>query len=298
MTQKAGIIGVGLMGGAIASRLIQSGVELTVFDIDQAAAQRQARLGGVAAASLDEITECETVLVCLPNDAIVFDVLVNQGLLSKMGGGTLIELSTILPQTMKKLAEHAAAAGVSVVDSPVSGGPGEAAAGKLVLMVGAEEADLDRVRPLLEPLGAIELIGEVGHGKALKLVNNVMSMCNVAIASEAFTLGASFGLDPQRLYQVLSTSGGRSGQFIKRMPYALDRDFRARFAITMAEKDLRLAIEMAHGISFPMPLVAGIHQLYEQAIAAGLGGEDQIAVIKLYEQYANGAHLAGSSHGE
>lgn len=211
------------------------------------------------------------------------DVLVTGGLLERMAGTTLVELSTILPETMRRIAARAGSLGVRVIDAPVSGGPNEARAGALVLILGGEEDDIEKARPVLELLGKLEIVGPAGAGKAMKLVNNVMSMCNVAVAAEAFTLGTSYGLDPRRLYEVLSTSGGRSGQFVKRIPYALDRDFTARFAITLAEKDLRLAIQMAHELTSPMPVAAGVHQLYEQAIGRGLGGEDQMAVIKLYE---------------
>lgn len=290
MTEVAGsvgIIGLGAMGGAIATRLIEAGVGIRVFDVDQDAVARLAKKGATPVASVADLTDCRLLLTSLPNDAVVEDVLVTKGLLNEMRGATLLELSTILPGTMFRIADRAEQAGVRVVDSPVSGGPNEALAGKLVLIVGAVAEVVDDVRLVLEPLGTIELVGSVGAGKAMKLVNNVMSMCNVAVAAEAFTLGTSFGLDPQRMYEVLSTSGGRSGQFVKRIPYVLERDFHARFAITLAEKDLRLAIEMAHELTSAMPVAAGVHQLYEQAIGQGMGGEDQMAVIKLYERWSS-----------
>lgn len=282
-----GMIGLGTMGGAIATRLVQAGLQIRVFDVDSDAVASLAEVGATPVASAAELTGCRLLLTSLPNDAIVEDVLVKQGLLDEVPGAILVELSTILPTTMLRIAERAEQVGVRVVDCPVSGGPNEALAGKLVLIVGAGAEVLDEARPALEPLGTVEPVGPVGAGKALKLVNNVMSMCNVAVAAEAFTLGTSFGLDPQRLYEVLSTSGGRSGQFVKRIPYVLERDFHARFAITLAEKDLRLAIEMAHELTTAMPVAAGVHQLYEQAIGQGMGGEDQMAVIKLYEQWSS-----------
>jgi 3-hydroxyisobutyrate dehydrogenase-like beta-hydroxyacid dehydrogenase len=113
-------------------------------------------------------------------------------------------------------------------------------------------------------------------------VNNVMSMGNLAVAAEAFTLGTKLGLDPGRAFEVLSRSGGRSHQFVKRMPAVLAGDTTARFALGLAEKDLRLALEMAHGVPAGMPITGAIHQVYELARAAGLGERDAAALVELY----------------
>lgn len=284
-----GLIGLGAMGGAVGRRLLECGVDLTVFDISAEAVAALTELGARSVSTPELLTSTDIILVSLPNDDIVRDVLVTRGLLDQLSGKIVVELSTILPDTMRALDEIATKAGVTMVDSPVSGGPNEALAGKLVLMVGCDAAVLEQVRPVIGHLGAVEHVGAVGDGKVVKLVNNMMSMGNIVVAAEAFSLGTRLGLDPTRLYEILSTSGGRSGQFVKRMPYVLEGDYHARFALSLAEKDLRLALAMGHGATFPLPVAAAIHQMYEMGVAAGVGGEDQIAVIKLYDRWSTGA---------
>jgi 3-hydroxyisobutyrate dehydrogenase len=175
---------------------------------------------------------------------------------------------------------------VAVVDCPVSGGPGEALAGKLVELVGADDAALARVRPVLEALGTVEHVGAVGHGKTVKLLNNLMAMGNIVVAAEAFTLGVKLGLDRDDLFDVLSRSGGRSFHFLKRFPYALADDYSARFAVRLGEKDIRLGLELAHDADYPMPTASIVHQIFEMARAKGLGNEDVVAVLKVFQEWA------------
>ncbi len=278
-----GVVGLGAMGGAVAERIVGSGFATSVYDVDATAVDRLVAVGATAA-TIPSIAQCDIVVTSLPSDAIVRSVLLDGGLLTAMGSSVLIELSTILPTTMRELA--AAARDVAVVDAPVSGGPMEARAGALTLLVGATDANLERAHPVLEVLGAIEHVGSVGDGKVVKLVNNLMTMGNIAVAAEAFELGVSLGLDPRRMFDVLNRSGGRSQHFTKRMPWVLDRDFEARFALALGEKDVRLGLELAHASGYVMPVAACVHQLYEMGIAKGLGREDVVSVIKLYEDWA------------
>lgn len=283
-----GLIGLGAMGGAVARRLLASGVDLTVHDISFDAMAAIAALGAKRADAPKDLAAVDIVLVSLPNDEIVEEVLVHERLLSYLSGKVVVELSTILPQTIQRIDVEARAHQVGLVDCPVSGGPNEALAGRLVLMVGAEPGPLTQVEAVISHLGTLNHVGPVGAGKSIKLVNNMMSMGNIVVASEAFSLGVQLGLDPARLYEILSVSGGTSGQFVKRMPYVLANDFSARFAVALAEKDLRLAMAVGHSVKLPLPIAAQVHQIYEMGVANGLGHEDQIAVIKLYEQWAAG----------
>ena len=279
--QRIGIVGLGAMGGAIAERLVKCGFAPTVFDINDAAVDRLVQLGAERG-TRTSVASCDVLMTSLPSDAHVMDAVVDSGALAALGQGTLIELSTILPETIEKIADLAVQGGSHVIDSPVTGGPYEALDGKLGLFVGAEDEDVETVRPILEAIGRIERVGKVGRGKAIKLVNNTMSMGNMVVAAEAFTLGLSLGLDPKQMFETLSRSGGRSLAFTKRMPYALEADFSPRFALYLSEKDMRLALSMAHSNGFPMPVAAAIHQVYEMGLAKGLGHEDMVAVLKVY----------------
>lgn len=284
---RATVIGLGAMGGSVAERLVTSGLATRVYDLDPAAIERLVAKGATAC-DMESATDCDVLLTSLPSDEAVASVLLDGGLVSRLDGRILIELSTVLPGTLNRVCTVAADHDVAVVDCPVSGGPNEALRGALTLLVGASDCDLDRARPVLDALGTVEHIGPPGHGKTIKLVNNVMSMGNMVIAAEAFALGSKMGLDAQRMYEVLSRSGGRSHHFVKRMPYALDRDFSARFAVYLGEKDVRLALALAHDEEYVMPATSTVHQIYEMARATGLGQEDIVAVLKLYEDWASG----------
>lgn len=278
-----GIVGLGKMGGAFAERLRAQGYETVGYDVAEAALARFEE-GGGRRGTLDDIAACPAVLSSLPSDREVVDAFSDE-LLQRMQGSTIIELSTILPETVVALAKRAEQRGVHVVDCPVSGGIDTARTGSVVLYVGADDALVAANKALLEQLGTVWHVGRVGHGKTVKLVNNMMSLGNVAVASEAFQLGVRLGMEPQALYDVLNESGGRSHNFTRRMPSVIARDFTPRFATYLAEKDLRLALQMGHDGRYPMPVASAVHQLFEMALAKGLASEDSVSVIKVYEEW-------------
>lgn len=280
-----GVMGLGKMGGAFAERLRAQGYETVGYDVSEEALARFAEAGG-RPGTLDDLAACAAVLSSLPSDREVDGAFTDE-LLQRMQGSTIIELSTILPETVIALAEKAAAQGVHVIDCPVSGGIDTARTGSVVLYVGADDALVAAHKALLEELGTVWHVGKVGNGKTVKLVNNLMSLGNVAVASEAFQLGIRLGMEPQALYDVLNESGGRSHNFTRRMPSVIARDFTPRFATYLAEKDLRLALQMGHDDRFPMPVASAVHQLFEMALAKGLATEDSVSVIKVYESWGD-----------
>ena len=282
-----GVVGLGVMGRALCRRLLATGHHVQGHDVSQEAV-RQAGALGVEPATMEGIAALDTVLTSLPDDEAVTAVLLPpHGLVARLDrGATIVELSTLLPRTIRAVDGAAGPRGIGVVDCAVSGGPAEAASGSLVLLVGASEEHLERARPLLESLGSMQHAGAVGDGKTVKLVNNVMTMGNVLVAAEAFTLGVRAGIEPRRLFQVLAESGGRSHHFLKRFPHLLRRDFEARFSLRLGEKDLRLALALAEDAGAALPATAVVHQLYRSAIALGSPDEDIVAVARLYERLA------------
>jgi 3-hydroxyisobutyrate dehydrogenase len=175
---------------------------------------------------------------------------------------------------------------VDCLDAPVSGGPAEAGTGKLVFLVGGDALVVERCRALLMTLGTeIHHVGPLGSGQIVKIVNNVMSMGNVAVAAEAMVLGVKAGMDPQRLFDILSTSGGRSHHFLKRFPNVLKGDFTPYFGIGLSRKDVSLALAMAAKLEMPMLVASTVRQVYEAAHAQGFGQLDMAAVTKLYEHW-------------
>ena len=279
------VIGLGAMGGAIALRLTQCGIKVKGYDVSVAATERFVAAGGNAATKLVEaVAVADVVITSLPNDEILMGLLRSQLLDMLRPEQSFVEMSTILPQTMVTVAAELKGKVNEVVDAPVSGGPNEAKAGKLSLLVGIEGEMKWSTYDYLAHLGTVNLLGKVGNGKSLKLVNNMISLGNTALLTEAFQLGSELGLEYETMYNVLRKSGGSSTMFVKRIPYILEDDFSARFSVNLAEKDTGLALQMAHQQQYPTPMLANVHQRYEHAISQGLGEEDIVSLIKLHKR--------------
>lgn len=286
---KIGFVGMGTMGGPMARRLASVGFAVRGFDVS-AERSRQAAAAGVALATgpADAARDADVVLSSLPDPATVRRAYLGpDGVLSAIEAGTiLIDLSTIDPETWREVAAAARAKSVDCLDAPVSGGPLEAGNGKLVFLLGGDAAVLARARPVLTALGTeLHHIGPLGSGLVVKIVNNMMSIANVAVAAEAMVLGVKAGVEPKRLFEILSTSGGRSHHFLKRFPNVLAGDFTPNFGIGLSRKDIALALAMAGKLEMPVPLASAVRQVYEAAHAQGFGGLDMAGVTRLYEQW-------------
>jgi 3-hydroxyisobutyrate dehydrogenase-like beta-hydroxyacid dehydrogenase len=297
MKANVGFLGMGAMGGPMARRLVQSGFQVTGFDVRGERCDAAAKIGvTIAKSSAATVEGAGVVMSSLPNPAAIREAYLgaNGAVVALRRGTIVVDMSTIDPNTWREVADAAAARGAQSLGAPVSGGPAEAGSGKLVFLVGGEAAVLDRCRSVLDTLGSeIHHLGPLGAGHVVKLVNNVMSMCNVAVAAEAMVLGVRAGMDPQRLFDVLSTSGGRSHHFLKRFPNVLAGDFTPYFSIALSRKDLSLALQMAESLGVPMLATAAVRQIYEAAAAQGLDTIDMAGVTKLYEQWA-GVEVRGN----
>jgi 3-hydroxyisobutyrate dehydrogenase-like beta-hydroxyacid dehydrogenase len=270
------------MGGSVARHLSEKNLGTIVYDIDQSAVERAVATGCTAASSAAEAAKAGIVITSLPSDAPLLAVTSDPALISSLAGGILIELSTVYPDTVRTVAARTADAGIRVIDAPVSGGPSDAAGGTLVLFVGANEAALAAARPLLDLLGRVLHVGDVGAGKAMKLVNNTMSIGNLAVSAEAFGLGRRMGLTEQRMFEVISTTGGRSFTFQKHMPNVLDDDFTPGFTLSLSAKDIALALAVAAGAGYDMPIASGVSRVLEEGVEQGFGEENFSSVVKVY----------------
>ena len=299
-TPRIGFLGLGNMGGAMARRLAASGYAVTGYDVDASRAARAAAAGVTLAPSPASVAEASEIVLSSLTDppAVRRAYLGPDGVVSSLRPGmTLVDMSTIDPDTWREVAAAAAARGADCLDAPVSGGPAEAGTGQLVFLVGGEAPVLERCLSVLKTLGAeIHHVGPLGSGHVVKLVNNVMSMGNMVVAAEAMVLGVRAGLDPQRLFDILATSGGRSHHFLKRFPKVLAGDFTPHFSVALSRKDLSLALGLAASLGMPMLATSTVRQVYEAAHAQGLGGLDMAAVTALYEQWA-GVKVRGAAAG-
>ena len=198
---------------------------------------------------------------------------------------------------MREVGQAAAARGLAVLDCPVSGSPAEARVGRLILIVGGDRSDVERAEPLMKLLGTDwKHTGGVGTAKVVKIVNNMMSMGNVLVAAEAFALGVAAGVEPDKLYEVLSVSGGRSHHFTKRFPNALKGDFAPGFKMESARRIWRSVSSWAAACACrrPPPPRCGSSMPWPWPKASAV--KDIVALLAMYRGWAKAA--GGSQDGE
>lgn len=283
------VVGLGNLGGSVAARLAGEGFRVSGFDPSPVAQTKAEAAGVTIVGSVAELVgDAELVFTSLPDNAAVRAAWLGaDGVVQHAKPGTtLVELSTIDPQTMREVAAPALAASLRVLDCPVSGGPPEASRGELNLICAGDEEDIARVRPALAAIGNLLYAGPIGAGKTIKLVNNLMTNATVLLSAEAFQVGVAAGVDPNQLFALLSQlGGGRTPHFQKRFPWALADDFAPRFSIKLAEKDFRLGLQLAQAAGVPTPVASLAQSLYAAAMGEGLADKDIVGMLELYRRW-------------
>ncbi|MNF75877.1 3-hydroxyisobutyrate dehydrogenase [compost metagenome] len=291
-----GFIGLGNMGGPMALNLVKAGHRLHVFDLSQPAVAQLVEAGARAADSPAAIAraDVEIIISMLPAAQHVKSVYLGEdGLLANVAPGVLlVDSSTIDPHSAREVAAAARKQGNPMLDAPVSGGTGGAAAGTLTFMVGGEPEDFDRAHPVLCGMGRnIVHCGAAGNGQVAKVANNMLLGISMIGVAEAMALGTSLGMDPKTLAGILNTSSGRcwSSEINNPYPGVLEnapasRGYSGGFGSDLMLKDLGLATEAARQARQPVILGAVAQQLYQSFSLQGHGGLDFSAIIKLYRQ--------------
>ncbi|MFN8542758.1 MAG: NAD(P)-dependent oxidoreductase [Candidatus Binatia bacterium] len=295
---RVGFIGLGRMGRPMACNVLRAGFPLVVHSRSPGPVEALVARGARAAATPADVARAaDVVLTCLPAPADV-EAVVTSALAAARPGQTFIDHSTIDPDTVRRIADRAAAHGAIFLDAPVSGGVGGAEAGTLTVMVGGPPAAVEPCRPVLRAVGErVFHLGPTGSGSIAKLCNQLLIGVGFAAVAEAMVLGTRAGLDPRALYDVLSVSSGRSRALEQAGPAILSADFGAEFTIDLAHKDLECVTRMAKSLRVRVLLAALAQQLYEEARAAGLGQADQAAVVVPLERLA-GVQVAKPVEGD
>lgn len=286
---EVGFIGCGIMGSRMAKNLLAANYPVRVFDASRKAMEVMVQAGARACDSPASVaTGASVVMLSLPGPQEVREVVAGpMGVLSgSVEGLIVVDLSSVDPGTSRSMVQAASGKGAKYIDCPVSGGPINAEKGTLTLMVGGDEATVNIVRPLLEVIGKkIFHAGPVGAGAAVKLLNNLVIASTMGALAEAFVLGSKVGLSPQTMFNIFSASSAASFQLNMRYSnFIAKRDFSSGFAISLMEKDTKLALEMADQAGVPLILTAVSRELYRMAKARGHGAEDISAVIKVLEE--------------
>ena len=287
-----GFIGLGNMGGPMARNLVKAGHQLKAFDLSEKAVAGLVEAGAMRAATArDAARGVEFVVTMLPAGDHVRSVYLGEdGLITAADKGTLfIDSSTIDVPSARETIAAAEAAGMDMVDAPVSGGVGGAEAGTLTFMVGGTPGAFARARPLLEKMGKnIFHAGAAGNGQVAKVCNNMILGISMIGVSEAFVLGEKLGLDAQTLFDISSTASGQCWSMTSYCPVPgpvptspANRGYAPGFTAAMMLKDLRLAQDASRTARTPTPLGAQAAQLYALMEAAGEENLDFSGVIKL-----------------
>src|SRR5499427_969 len=287
---NVGFIGVGNMGNPMAYNVLKASNPMIVFDMNPKAMENLIQAGAKRAGSPREVVEnseiCFTSLPASPDVEAIY--LESGGLVDRAKPGTiLIDLSSVLPSTPRKIEPRAKQRGVHFLEAPVSGGVSGARAATLAIMVGGEAEPLQRAKPVLRAIAPnIFHVGPVGAGNTVKAINNMMACVNGLAMMEGLALGMKAGLDPMVIYEVVKASSGGS-KALERIPKALiPRDFEPGFKVVLMNKDLETFTTIAKDLHVPVSFV-NVAQRYEQmALAAGLGEQDTTVVMTVIERLA------------
>ena len=290
MTAVVGIVGLGNMGRGIASRLLDTGHRLVVFDVSEDALRPFAARGCTIAASPRAVAdEAATVLVSLPTPEVVAKVALGpDGLRGGKAMKTYIDFSTTGPRTAQEVGRALAEAGVHALDAPVTGAVAGAATGKLQMMLSGDRAAIDEAIPMLQNLGHPEIVGDqVGMGQSLKLINNLMVATHMAITAEATVLGVKAGLDPDIMLRVLNRGSGRNICTEERWhKHVLTRKFDNGFANGLMRKDVRLCMEMAESLQVPLWVGTAVDRLWMQTVLQVGPEKNSTTIVQTIEQWA------------
>jgi len=290
MVVSVGFIGLGNMGNPMASNVLKNGFPLTVFDKNPKTMENLVQAGAKAAASAKQVIEsAEVILTCLPGSPEVEGLYLDPGGLVALAktGTVLVDLSSVLPSTPRKLEPRAKARGVHFLEAPVSGGVTGARAATLAVMSGGDAAVLERVRPILRSIGTnIYHVGPAGSGNTLKAINNMMSSVNALAMMEGLVLGLKAGLDLNTMAEIVKASSGNSNALARVERALIPRNFEPGFKVQLMNKDLETFNTIARELHVPVSF-SNVAQRYQQAaLAAGLGEKDTSVIFTLIERLA------------
>lgn len=285
---RIAMIGLGAMGAAAARNLLAKGFEVSGFDPRETARAELAAAGGRAAPSAREAASDADVVVTFVVNAAQVEAAVfgPEGALEGMAPGTvLVQCATVPAAFIVAFGQRMVAAGMAVVDAPVSGGVLRAADGTLTMMACGPAETLERVRPLLVAMAAGNLHDfgtQLGAGSTVKTINQLLAGVHLAVLGEALALGRRAGLDPARLLEVYGHSAAASWMLNDRGPRALQEAPPTRSAVDIFVKDLGLVLDTGRDLKFPLPMSAAAHQLFLSLSAQGLGGIDDSQLWRAY----------------
>ena len=305
--KRIGIVGVGLLGSAVASRLLQGKFVVTGYDTRAERLRALKARGLIAARSISEaVAEAEAIFTILPSlESVEATILGTGGILETAPrGATLIQMSTISPELTRRLATALMPTGIAFLDAPMSGTSAMVARGDCAIYVAGERARSDACLPIFNAIAKKTFyVGEAGMASLAKLATNLLVGLNTAALAEALVLGAKGGLAPVLLLDLLKDSAAASKMVDVRGPLMVNHRFDAQMKIDLFLKDFKLMLEEGRRLGVALPLTSITQQLATAAAAAGRGEDDLAAVVTILERLGGlkkvrlGAKKRGAARG-
>jgi 3-hydroxyisobutyrate dehydrogenase-like beta-hydroxyacid dehydrogenase len=286
MSERIGLVGLGLMGAGFAKRLIATGHAVSGYDPDAARMREAETLGVQTVASATKVAQAaDIILVSVINTAAVEDVATGPHGVTAAGdiaGKVVVDLSTTEIKATLRIADQLQKSKAMFVDAPVSGGPGAAESGTLAIMAGGPDAAIARIAPVMAQLGQMTHMGGAGAGQATKLVNQTVVLTNYCVLAEALRLGEAYGVDTRKIAQALAPGHAGSNLMPVLLPRMIEEDFAPRGYVRQVLKDLEMLQAAAADQHVAMPMVAQALTLYRLLYAGGQSERDASAVVTLY----------------
>ena len=282
---QIGFVGVGLMGGPLCRNLIRAGKEVLVFDLSKEAIERTLAVGstGKAVESVAHMSTCDVVFTSLPLPRHITGVMCGEnGLYSLMKKGAIhVELSTIDPQTAASLAAEGAKYSVTYVQCTLGKTPAHAEKAEEPMFIGGDQESIKKLEDVFKIIGIPNMVGTADAACAVKLISNMIGMSNLVVLAEGLRVGQKAGMDLQYLLGLLADTGAHSFQMDVRGPWIAKNDFKNRFGLDLALKDVRLGCEMARAWDLDLKTMESSLEYYKSASEAGFGMDDCNAVFKV-----------------
>ncbi len=304
MTEKIGLIGLGIMGMPMAHNLIKAGYHLTVFNRTAARCDEIVASGAHSVASPAELAAaCDVIITIVSDTTDVESVILGTGA-SGTGviegvhtGSVVIDMSTISPRVTRAIAERLAAKGAEMLDAPVSGGQQGAIDGALSIMVGGDATVFQRCLPVLAAIGKNVIhVGPTGSGQMVKLTNQILVAGTLNAVVEALVFAEKSGVNLDRTIDALQGGAAGSWQLTNMAPKIIARDFRPGFMIDLMQKDLSLVMAAAAEMKVPLPGTSLVHHTYFGLQTAGEGSSGTQTIVKALERAA-GVEVGGARSG-
>ncbi len=289
---KLGFLGLGLMGYPMARNLLRAGHEVALWSHTAAKAKELAEAeGGRWCRTPREVAENapDAIFLCVGDSAMSERVTTGpEGIIEGVRKGAVVaDASTISPAVSLRIGAAVTAAGAGYLDAPCTGSTPGANGGTLTFMIGGDEAVFEKIRPFFEPMGKkLYYCGKAGMGLHAKLTQNLILSNLLQAFNEGMVLSAKAGIDPALMLEILENSAARSGLVSYKAPFVFKRDFSPNFSTKWMHKDVGLALDAGRDLGVPLVLTGVTQQLFQAALAEGLGDEDFCSSIKVLEDLA------------